>query len=91
MVLAELQLEVAPLGDLDGVRNGLGHVGEGLFHLLRRLHVKGLGREPEPVFVLDDLAGLDAEQGVVGLVVLHVQVVAVVRGDDGDARVLASA
>ncbi len=87
MVFAELKVEIAPFGDLDGVRYSLGDEGEGLLHFFRGFHVKGLGRESQPVRVLDDLAGLDAEERVMRLVVLHVQVMTVVCGDDGDARV----
>ncbi len=88
VVLAEFEFQVAALGNGDGVRDRLGHMGKGLLHLLRRLHVKRLRGELHPVRVLHGFAGLDAEEGIVGLVVLHVQIMAVVGGHHRDAGVI---
>ncbi len=81
--LAELDLDVDPLGDGQGVVAGLGGLGEQRAHLGRRLQVVLVAVELEPLGVVDLGPGLHAQQGVVGDGVGLVGVVAVVSGQQG--------
>ena len=74
------QLQVAAFGDGQGVADRLGGIVEGGGHLLRRLDVELVHRELHVGRVAHGLAGLDAEQHLVGAGILPVQVVAVVGG-----------
>ena len=84
------------LGHPGGVGHGFGHhlrlqvVGEQAEHLLLTLDVFG-ARVAQPLLIGDQLAGEDAEQGVVGLGVVAGEVVGVVGGDQRDAQLLADA
>ena len=84
----EAELEIAALGDLEGAAQRVGEVAEALPHLLGRLEVDLVGQVAETVRVVHRLAGLDAEQDVVGVGVLVPQVVAVVGGDQRDPGAL---
>ena len=64
--LAELDLDVGPLGDPERVVARLGHLGEQGPHLGRRLQVVLVAVELEALRVVDGAAGLHAQQGVVG-------------------------
>ena len=88
VVLAELELHVAQLGDLHGVLQGLRVIGEEGGHLRLGLHVELLGLELHPVWVIHRLAHLDAHEDVLHLRVLFPQIVGVVGGHQGDARLL---
>jgi hypothetical protein len=83
--LAVPQVEVARLGDGQGVVAGLREFPEHLAHRRRRLQPELLGVEPQPVRVGLDLLLLDAEQHVVWLGVGGLGVVRIVRGHEGDA------
>ena len=83
--LAEVDLDVGPLGDQQRVVARLGQLGEEVPHLGGRLQVVLLALELEPLGVVDEGAGLHAQQGVVGDVVLAVGVVAVVGGEQRGA------
>ena len=78
---SEVDLDVGPLGDEQGVVAGLGELGEEMAHLGGRLEVVLVAFELEPLGIVDEGAGLHAQQGVVGHVVLAVGVVAVVGGE----------
>ena len=78
-------LHLAALGDVHGVGNGLGQLREQVGHLLGRLEID-LARKLHAVWVFHRLAGLDAQQNVVGLVVFAAQVVAVVGGHQAQAQ-----
>ena len=82
----ELYLELAALlGDLDRVGHGLvGDSDEACAHLFFALEIEVLGVEAEALHVVYLGLGLDAEQDVVGLHVIGVQVVAVVGGHEGE-------
>ncbi|KAF5035124.1 hypothetical protein DSECCO2_588920 [anaerobic digester metagenome] len=88
MVVAELEREVDALGDLAGVGERLRHVGEGGGHLLGRAVVEVLGGEAHALFVVHAGGRLDAQQDVVGLGVVGVQVMAVVGGDERQLQVI---
>ena len=79
--LAELELDLGPLGYPQRVVACGGHLGEEAPHLLRALQVVLLALELEALRVVDRGAGLHAQQGVMGDRVLAPAVVAVVGGD----------
>ncbi len=80
--LAELELHVRPLGDEEGVVDGTGEpiVGEEPAHLLTGLQIVLRALEPETAGLVAKAPGLDAEQGVVGVVLIPPRVMGVVRG-----------
>ena len=80
---AEVDLHVGPLGDEQRVVARFGELGEEVAHLRRRLQVVLFTLEFEPLGVVDEGAGLDAQEGVMGHVVLSVGVMAVVGGQQG--------
>ena len=86
VVRAELQLQVAALRHLQGVGHRLRAGGELGGHLPGRLEVEGVGGEAEAARVVDGAAGLDAEQHLVGVGFLPIEVVAVVGGHQLDAQ-----
>ncbi len=89
VVLAERELEIAHLCDLGRSAHGVGaEVFENLRHLFGRADVPLRAAEAHPVGVVDRAARADAEHHVVGLVVVAVEVVRVVGGDERDARSL---
>ena len=83
--LAELDVDVGPLGDPQRVVARLGMVAEQVAHLVGGLEVVLLALELEALGVRQHRAGLHAQQGVVGLVVLAVGVVRVVGGEQRGA------
>ncbi len=64
--LLELDVDVAALGDLEGVGDGLRVVAERVQHLLFALEEELLGGEAHAVLLRQPRPGLDAEQHVVG-------------------------
>jgi hypothetical protein len=84
--LAEVELDLAPLGDRDGALERLGHAHEVLVHLARRLQEVAVDRVLHPLLVGEALAGLDRHQHLVGGGVGAVDVVAVVGGDQRDVE-----
>ena len=83
--MAELERDVAALGDAHRIRERLRMVREECRHLLWRLEVVVVAREAHAVGIVDCLSHLDAEQDVVELAVLAVHVVQVVRRHEADA------
>ena len=90
VVLAEGELQIAHIGDpgrvLQGVLVDVG--GKQGRHLLLAAEVEVPGLVAHPVLVVDGLAGLDAQQHVVGLRVLLPEVVGVVGAHHGQPRLL---
>ena len=84
-VLAELQLDVAARGQLDGVVDRVGHVGEQLRHLLRRLQVLLFGVVLGPLGIVEHAAGGDAHARFVRFEVVALEEAHVVAGDDRNA------
>jgi hypothetical protein len=78
--LAEVDLDVGPLGDPQRVVARLGHLVEQRAHLGRGLQVVLVALELEAVGVAHERPGLHAQQGVLGHGVVAVDVVAVVGG-----------
>ena len=74
------------LGDAQRVRERLGMVAEDRRHLLGGLQEELSPVVAQPLRVVDGLAGADAQQDVVRLVVALPQVVHVVGGDERQAR-----
>ncbi len=89
--LAEGQLQVAPLRHRQRVAARLGQLAEHLAHLIGGLEVELLGGEAPAVGIGQRGAGLDAEQGLVGLRVRRLEVVGVVGTADGRAQRLRDA
>ena len=83
--LAELQLDVQPLGDLDAGSQRLRVVGEVGGHLGRGLEIELVGVELPAALVLQRVAGLDAEQRLVSPRVLVAEVVDVAGRDEREA------
>ena len=84
--VAELELEVALVGDDLRVVRRLGAVRKQRAHFLLALEVELVRAEFEHVLILDRAVRLDADQDVVHLRVFFFDVVAVVRDDERDAR-----
>jgi len=83
----ELEADVGPLGDEEGVvaRPRIEVVGEEGAHLRRRLQVVVAPLEAEAGGVVDGRPRLDAEEDVVGVVLVAAGVVGVVRREEGGA------
>ena len=88
VVPAELEVHIAQPGDFGGVFDGLRAVGEQGGHLRLALDVELPGLKAHAARVVQGLAHLDAHEHVLHLGVLPAQVVGVVGGDEGDARLL---
>ena len=65
--VAEIEGHMAALGDLLAVFNGLGEVGKHGAHFRLALDVELLGVHAHPAFVLQGLAGLDAQKHLLRL------------------------
>ena len=91
VVFAELKLHAAQPGDLLCVFNGLRAVGEEGGHLLLGFDIELAGLEFHPPRVVQGLAHLDAHEDVLHLCILPAEIVGVVGGDEGDARLLVKA
>jgi hypothetical protein len=89
-VLAELDLDIAALRDLQRGGDGAGHVGERLRHLLRGLQEE-LVRLEGQLRLRERGLGLHAQQRRMVVVVLAPQVVHVGRRDEGAAHLVGEA
>jgi len=78
MQLAELNLQIAFLGDLQRVLHRLGHFVEQRFHLLRRAQVKLLRHIAHPLGVTEQALRADADERIVGVRVAFLDVMHVV-------------
>ncbi len=85
---AQLDLDVAPLRDLERAGEGMVEAREVESHLLGRLEEELVRVESPVVRVLERVPRLDAEERFVRVRVLCVQVVDVARGDERKARLL---
>ena len=85
---AELDLDVAALRHLERAGERVVEPREVERHLLRGLEEELVRVEAPVVRVLERVAGLDAEQGLVRVRVVGVQVVHVTRRDERQARLL---
>ena len=85
--LAELELDVQPLGDLDARPERVRVVREIGRHFGGRLEIELVRVEAPTTLVLQRVAGLDAEQRLVGPRVLVAEVVDIAGRDEGEARV----
>ena len=86
MVLADGQLHIAHLGDVDRVRDGLWHFGEDAAHFGLGLQVEFLRRILHAALIREAGAGLDAQHRVVRDVIRRIDVVDVVSGDDAEVE-----
>ncbi len=87
VVLAHRQLDVAALGNFECGFDGGGMVMEDIPHLVAVLHVEALAVEAEALRVVEVGSGADAEQHVVGFVVVALEIVRVIGGDQRKAQV----
>src|SRR5215207_6973843 len=83
--LAELELDIQPFGDLDARPERVWIVREVGGHLGGRLEIELIRVEAPPALVLQRVAGLDAEQRLVGPRVLVAEVVDVAGRDEREA------
>ena len=81
-------LHVTTRGNVDGAAQGIGNLAEHLGHLRGSLEIELVGGEFHAVRVAHGLSGLDAKQDFLGVRVFVVQVMAIVRGNQRDARFL---
>ena len=86
MVGVEVEFHLTAFGNPAGVFNGFRHGPEGFGHLPGAFEIELIGPELEPLGVVDGLSGLDAQQDIMGLDVVLVQVVAVVAGHQGNRQ-----
>ena len=86
--LAQLDLDIALVGDLHRVGDGLRAIVERCLHLLHGLEVQLRGAHAHAFLVQNGALGADAQEDVVGLGVVFRQVVAVVGGHEGEPRFL---
>ena len=89
MKFAELELEINAIGYFNGIADSLGIGAEGGGHFIRRFDVKLVGIEAPAGFVGERLAGLDAEQNLVGLGVVAMEIMTIVSGDQRNSGVTA--
>ncbi|KFM93090.1 hypothetical protein DJ90_2785 [Paenibacillus macerans] len=85
---AEFQLKLAALGYFYRVGQRLGHMREQRGHLIPGFQVELVRVHFEPVFVVDRFAGADANEHILNLGVLPVQVMHIVGGRQFDPRLL---
>ena len=85
-ILAERELHIAALRDPDRILKRLRHVREEAAKLLFALEIEFLRLKFHAVWVVDGLAGLDAEQHVLHFCVCLAQIVCVVRHDKREVQ-----
>jgi hypothetical protein len=83
----EPELEVAAFVDLERVGDGGRMVAEQIRHLVAVLHVEAVAIEAETVRVVEVLARADAQQRIVVVVIVGLEVVGVVGGDERQPQV----
>ncbi len=84
--LGEVQVQIAHVRHAQRVGEGLRILTKERLHLLRRLQIELVGREAEPILVIEESAGADAAEHVVGLDVVVVQIVHIIGDDAADAE-----
>ena len=88
LVFAELDLHMAPVGNALGILHRLPGIGKQSLHLLFALHIVLAALVAHPVLVRQLLAGLQAQQDIVRLCVLHIGIMHVVGGHQRDVQLL---
>ncbi len=83
--LAKFKFDMAALRDMHRGLQRRFEIAEKLLHFLGRLEIDLIRVVAHPVGVGDHLAGLNTEQGVMGIGILLAQVVTVVGDDQGNA------
>ena len=82
VVLVVRNIDAAPLGDPQRVRQRFRHLAEDLLHFLRGLQIELIAVIAQAIAIVDVLAGADAEQDVVRTMIAVRQVVHVVGRDE---------
>ena len=85
VMVAEIQLHIAGFSNAHGVGQGFGHMGKGFFHLFDGFVVEFVRSEAHALGITHCGLGLDAEQHLMGVGVVGVEVVAVVGGHQRQA------
>ena len=88
MVLMERKVHIAHLGNLHRIVKGLVAAREQLAKLLLAFQIEFLGFKTHPVQIVHRLAGLDAQQDVMGLGVPLPKIVGVIGADHRDTGLL---
>ena len=83
---AKDEIDMAALGDFLRAFNRVGVFGKDTAHLILALDIQLAGFHAHAVGIVERLAGLDAHENLLRVRVLPAEVVAVVRGQQGDAR-----
>ena len=84
--VAKLKLDIAALGDLDGIGEGFRHIAEELGHLIPAFDIELLGGEFQRLLIIDGVAGLDAGEQKLHAAVLFFEVVGVIGGHQPHAE-----
>src|SRR5262249_30812802 len=79
----EIQIDGAAVGNFLAATHGILVIGKQLVHFIRRADVELVTAVAQPVFIIPRLAGVDAQQHVVGRTVTLAQVVRVAGGHEG--------
>ena len=86
MQLSELKLHVAAFGDPAGVGQRFRVFGKQRGHLVTGLQIELLAGKPHPRSVVDAFSGLDAQQHVMRIGIVSVDIVDVIGGDQADLQ-----
>ena len=86
MLLIKPELEIALFCDLERMGDRLRTSFEKIGHFLRRLEIEFLGRKTHSLAILERLPRLDAEQDLMGLGILSMEIVAIIRGYKWEGR-----
>ena len=88
MVIAEGKLQVALFRNADRVFQRLGHIGKEGRHLLLALEIEFLRLKAHAVLVLHSLLHLNAHEHILEFALLPAQIVGIIGGHQGQARLL---
>ena len=88
MIFAELDLDIAAVGDLDGALHRSRAKFEPLHHLVGGFYIELIGVDLQPVGFVNGLAGLNAEQDIVGVIIGALAIMAVIGRHHRNRRIL---
>ena len=83
--VAEFKFDITPLGDFDGIFDGLGDVPEKLGHLLAAFYIEFVGGEFQRLLIIYGMAGLDAGEQELHPAILFFKVMGVIGGNQSHA------
>ena len=85
MIIAKLKVEIAAVGNLQGIGKGILPVGKELTHLFLGFQVELLGLHLHAGWIRNTLAGLDGHKDVLIVGVFLIYIVSIVGEDEGNA------